>query len=114
MNLPRNKGRCLGLALLLLAPLAHAGGTNKCVQGQTVVYSDKPCAFEDQTRTLGGGSLSSADSLQQARQHSTYNGYNSSYSNETYYTSSSGKPQVPSLSKQKSVAEQLKERSLSR
>lgn len=94
----------LRLAVLLAAPaLAHAGPMHKCVQGQTVVYSDKPCASEQQAQVVRGGSVSTTDALQSTRREETL-----------YYPSSSGKPQVPYFSRQKSVEDSLKERSIRR
>lgn len=95
-----------GLALLLASPLlSHAGAMHKCVQGQTVVYTDKPCATEQQAQGLSGGSVSTTDALQSTRRDEAL---------YYYYPSSSGKPQVPYFSKQKSVEESLKERSIRR
>lgn len=92
------------LAWLLASPLlAHAGPLHKCVQGQTVVYSDKPCATEQQPQVVRGGSVSTTDALQSTRREEML-----------YYPSSSGKPQVPYFSRQKSVEDSLKERSIRR
>jgi hypothetical protein len=97
----------LSFAVLLAAPwLAMAGPLNKCVQGQTVVYSDKPCPEGVQANSVTGGSISTTDSLPMPRQ--------SDYSSYYYYQGNSGRPQVPYLSKQKSVEESLRERSLRR
>lgn len=94
----------VGLAWLLASPLlVHAGAMHKCVQGQTVVYTDKPCATEQQVRTVNGGSVSTTDAVQPARRE-----------DPVYYQSSSGKPHVPYFSKQKSVDQALKERTVRR
>jgi hypothetical protein len=95
-------------ALALLVPLlAQAGGNgamHKCVQGQTVVYTDKPCPSDQQARAMTGGSVSTTDALQPARRDDYL----------YYYQPSSGKPQVPYFAKQKSVDEALKERTIKR
>lgn len=95
-------------ALALLVPhLAQAGGNgamHKCVQGQTVVYTDKPCPANQQARAMTGGSVSTTDALQPARRDEYL----------YYYQPSSGKPQVPYFAKQKSVDEALKERTIRR
>jgi hypothetical protein len=97
-------------ALALLAPhLALAGGNgamHKCVQGQTVVYMDKPCPTGQQAQAMTGGSVSTTEAQPSARPDDSGYYY--------YYRSTSGKPQVPYLSKQKSVDEALKERSIRR
>lgn len=97
-------------AWLLAAPfLAHAGGNgvmNKCVQGQTVVYTDKPCPTGQQAHAMTGGSISTTEAQPSARPDDASYYY--------YYRYTSGKPQVPYLSRQKSVDEALKERSIRR
>lgn len=98
----------LGALALLLPLLAQAGGNgamHKCVQGQTVVYTDKPCPADQQARAMTGGSVSTTDALQPARRDD-YLYY--------YYQPSYGKPQVPYFAKQKSVDEALKERTIRR